>query len=309
MPKAEEPMHTIHASWHDSPDAVTLIDAHHHLRDLSQRKHPNLIGEPRHDFFMGDDSAIRRDYLAEDYRRDAAGHNVLTSVHCEAEWDRADQVGETRWVTGINQQSGFPGAIVAHAWFDRENAEEVIAAQAGFPLVRGIRSKPVTAPSPDRMAPGAPGTMQDERWLRGFALLEKYRLSWDLRVPFWHLGEAAAVARAFPDTPIVLNHTGFPWDRSDEGLAAWRRGMETLAQEPNVHVKISEFGLKDRAWDYDSNRRVVLDALAIFGIERAIFATNFPVAGLRIGYGALVASMNRIVFHLSPADRDRFFCK
>ncbi len=302
-------MHTIHASWNDSPDAVTLIDAHHHLWDLSQRKHPNLIGESRHDFFMGDDSAIRRDYLAEDYRRDAAGHNVLTSVHCEAEWDRADQIGETRWVTGVNQQSGFPGAIVAHAWFDRENAEEVIAAQAGFPLVRGIRSKPVTAPSPDRIVPGAPGTMQDERWLRGFALLEKYRLSWDLRVPFWHLDEAAAVARAFPDTPVVLNHTGFPWDRSDEGLAAWRHGMEALAREPNVHVKISEFGLRDRAWDYESNRRVVLDALAIFGIERAIFASNFPVAGLRIGYGALVAAMRRMVGHLSPTDRDRFFWK
>jgi len=302
-------MRTIHGNWNDSPDAVTLIDAHHHLWDLSQKKHPNLVGEPRHDFFMGDDSAIRRDYLPEDYRRDAAGHNVLSSVHCEAEWDRADQVGETRWITGIHQRYGFPGAIVAHAWFDPEDAEEVIAAQAGFPLVRGIRSKPVTAPSPDRRVPGAPGTMQDERWLRGFALLEKYRLSWDLRVPFWHLGEAALVARAFPGTQIVLNHTGFPWDRSAEGLAAWRHGMEVLAQEPNVHIKISEFGLRDSAWDYQSNRRVVLDALAIFGIERAIFATNFPVAGLRIGYGALVAAMSRMVGHLSPEDRDRFFWK
>jgi predicted TIM-barrel fold metal-dependent hydrolase len=302
-------MLTIHASWNDAPDAVTLIDSHHHLWDLAQGKHPNLIGEPRHDFFMGDDSAIRHDYLPEDYRRDAAGHNVLTTVHCEAEWDRADQVGETRWITGIHQRYGFPGAIVAHAWFDREDAEAVIAAQAGFPLVRGIRSKPVTAPAPDRMVPGAPGTMQDKRWLRGFALLQKYRLSWDLRVPFWHLGEAAAVARAFPATPIVLNHTGFPWDRSEEGLRAWRKGMETLAREPNVHVKISEFGLRDRPWDYESNRGVVMDALAIFGIERAIFATNFPVAGLRIGYGALIAAMSRMVGHLSPDDRDRFFWK
>jgi predicted TIM-barrel fold metal-dependent hydrolase len=302
-------MHTIHGSWNDSPDAVTLIDAHHHLWDLSQRKHPNLIGEPRHDFFMGDDSAIRRDYLPEDYRRDATGHNVLTTVHCEAEWDRADQVGETRWVSDINQRYGFPGAIVAHAWFDREDSEAVIAAQAGFPLVRGIRSKPVTAAAPDRTTPGAPGTMQDERWLRGFALLQKYRLSWDLRVPFWHLGEAAAVARAFPRTPIVLNHTGFPWDRSEQGLKAWRQGMETLAREPNVHVKVSEFGLRSSAWDYESNRRVVLDALAIFGIERAIFATNFPVAGLRIGYGALIAAMSRMVGHLSDDDRARFFWK
>src|SRR6266702_6138922 len=124
-------MHTIHANWNDAPDAVTLIDAHHHLWDLSQRKHPNLAGAPRRDFFMGDDSALRRNYLPADYRRDAAGHNVLTTVHCEAEWDRADQIGETRWIDAIHERYGFPGAIVAHAWFDRDNAEEVIAAQAG----------------------------------------------------------------------------------------------------------------------------------------------------------------------------------
>jgi predicted TIM-barrel fold metal-dependent hydrolase len=298
---------TIHGTWNEAPDAVTLIDAHHHLWDLSQQKHPNLTGDRRHDFFMGDDTSLRRDYLPEDYLRDAAGHNVLTTVHCEAEWDRADQVGETRWITQIHERYGFPGAIVAHAWFDTDNAEEVVAAQAAFPLVRGIRSKPVTAASPDRIEPGAPGTMQDERWLRGFALLEKYRLSWDLRVPFWHLAEAAEVAHAFPHTPIVLNHTGFPWDRSEAGLAAWRRQMEVLARAPNVHVKISEFGLKDQAWDYESNRRVVLDALAIFGVERAMFATNFPVAGLRIGYPELVAAMRRMLADLSPDQRDRFF--
>jgi predicted TIM-barrel fold metal-dependent hydrolase len=293
-------MQTINGNWNHSPDAVTLIDAHHHLWDLSQQKHPNLIGEKRHEFFMGDDSALRRNYLPDDYRRDASGHNVLTTVHCEAEWDRADQVGETRWITG---------AIIAHAWFDTADAAEVIAAQAAFPLARGIRSKPVTAAAPDRMEPGAPGTMQDERWLRGFALLDKYGLSWDLRVPFWHLAEAAAVARAFPRTPIILNHTGFPWDRSDEGLAAWRRGMEVLAREPNVHVKISEFGLKDQPWEYEANRRVVLDALAVFGVERSIFASNFPVAGLRIGYDALVAAMSRMLSHLSTEQRDRFFWK
>jgi predicted TIM-barrel fold metal-dependent hydrolase len=85
--------------------------------------------------------------------------------------------------------------------------------------------------------------------------------------------------------------------------------METLAREPNVHVKISEFGLKDRAWDYEENRRVVLDAIRIFGIERSVFATNFPVASLRIGYGALVAAMSRMLAERSAADRERFFWK
>ena len=302
-------MKTIHGTWNDAPGAVTLIDAHHHLWDLSMHKHPNRVSGARHDFFMGDDRAINRDYLPDDYRRDAAGHNVLTTVHCEAEWERSDQLGETRWVSAMHERHGIPGAIVAHAWFDTPNAEEIVAAQAANPLVRGIRSKPVTASSPDRMEPGAPGTMQDENWLRGFALLEKYGLSWDLRVPFWHLEEASAVARAFPKTRIILNHTGFPWDRSEAGLAAWRRSMEMLAREPNVWVKVSEFGLKDRAWDYDENHRVVLDAIAIFGIGRSVFASNFPVASLRIGYDALVEAMSRMLAGFSAEDRDRFFWK
>jgi len=298
---------TLHGRWSDAPGAVTLIDAHHHLWDLRMGKHPWLCGAEEKAFFMGDYSPLRRNYLPEDYRRDAAGHNVLTTVHCEAEWDRGDQVGETRWISQVAEERGFPGAIVAHAWFHTPNAEEALAAHAAFPLVRGIRSKPVTAGSPDRITPGAPGTMQDDAWLSGFALLGKYGLSWDLRVPFWHLREAAQVARAFPKVPIALNHTGFPWDRSEEGLAAWRSGMAALAEEPNVYVKISEFGLKDRPWDYESNRRIVSDALAIFGIERAMFASNFPVAGLRLGYGALVDAMNRMLTDRAPLERERFF--
>ena len=244
-------MMTIRSEWNEAPGAVTLIDAHHHLWDLKANRYPFLTDQPEPHFFLGPYDAIKRNYLPEDYLRDSSAHNVLTTVHCEAEMDRSRQVAETRWLTEVNARYGFPGAIVAHAWFHTENAEEIIAAQSQFPLVRGIRSKPVTSLRPGTGTPGAPGTMQDDKWLRGFALLEKYGLSWDLRVPYWHLAEAAEVARQFPRTPIVLNHTGFPWDRSEEGLAAWRRGMEAVAREPNVHVKVSEFGLKDSAWDYE----------------------------------------------------------
>lgn len=302
-------MMTIRGKWNEAPGAVKLIDAHHHLWDLKANRYPFLIDQPEPHFFLGSYDAIKRNYLPGDYLRDSNAHNVLTTVHCEAEMDRTMQIAETRWLTEINARYGFPGAIVAHAWFHTDNAEEIIAAQSQFPLVRGIRSKPVTSLRPGAEVPGETGTMQDDQWLRGFALLEKYRLSWDLRVPYWHLVEAAEVARQFPRTPIVLNHTGFPWDRSDEGLAAWRRSMETVAREPNVHVKVSEFGLKDSAWDYESNRRVVMDAIAIFGIERSIFASNFPVAGLRIEYDTLVSSLSRMLADHSQADRDRFFWK
>lgn len=289
------------------PDAV--IDAHHHLWDLSMRRHPWLGDHPEPGFFLGDYSALRRNYLPADYQKDSAGLNVIATVHCEAEWDRDDQIGETHWISAISAAHGFPNAMVAHAWFHTPNAAEVLDRQAAFPLVRGIRSKPVTTASPADRPRGGPGTMRDDAWLTGLSRLQTYGLSYDLRVPWWHLAEAAEVARQFPGIPMVLNHTGFPWDRSEEGLAAWRRAMETIATAPNVHVKISEFGLRDRAWDYAANRRIVRDALAIFGFERAMFASNFPVAGLRIGYGDLVRDLARMVEDVTTDQRNALFWK
>ncbi len=173
--------------------------------------------------------------------------------------------------------------------------------------MRGVRSKPKTALSPERIERGAPGTMQDPAWRRGFAMLQRFGMSYDLRVPYWHLGEAAEIASLFPETPMVLNHTGFPWDRSEAGLARWREAMRIIAQAPQVWLKVSEFGLEDRPWDLEENRRVVLDAIEIFGIERCMFASNFPVAGLRASYRTIVTGMMDILGGLSPDDRDRFF--
>jgi len=228
-------------------------------------------------------------------------------VHCEAEWDRADQVGETKWVSALHARHGFPNAIVAHAWFHTPNAAEILEQQAAFPLVRGIRSKPVTVASADEKPAGGSGTMRDDKWLTGLSRLGRHGLSFDLRVPWWHLAEAASVAAQVPHIPMVLNHTGFPWDRSPDGLKAWRAAMETIARQPNMHLKISEFGLRDQVWDYDSNRAILRDALAIFGVERCIFATNFPVAGLRIGYDALVRAVARMVRDLPAAAREALF--
>ncbi len=300
-------MKTISGTVNPATDAVTLIDAHHHLWDLSMDRHPWLGAHPEKQFFLGDYGPIKKNYLPADYLSDSAGHNVLATVHCEAEWDRDDQVGETRWISALHARHGFPNAIVAHAWFHTGNAADILQQQAAFPLVRGIRSKPVTTASPNEKPAGGPGTMRDDKWLAGLARLQQHNLSYDLRVPYWHLEEAAAVAAQFPEIPMVLNHTGFPWDRSAEGLKAWRAAMEAIARAPNMHLKISEFGLKDAAWDYDSNRAIVRDALAIFGAERCMFASNFPVAALRIPYGALVRAIAHMVEDLPEARRSGFF--
>jgi len=284
-------------------DDILIIDAHHHLWDLGKLHYP-WLSHWNPGTFMGNYRPLMKNYLPEDYRADSIGYRVLATVHCEADCDDTDRLAETHWLHQIAAASGMPGVVVAHTWFHLPSCEETLAQHCAYPLTRGIRSKPVTAATPDAMSmvKGAPGSMQDERWLRGFALLEKFGLSWDLRVPYWHLAEAAEVARAFPRTPIVLNHMGFPWDRSVRGLSAWREGMQALALCPNVYVKVSELGGAGLLWTVDNHREVILETTEMFGMERCMFASNFPVARLQISYAQLV---NNLADILSPYNREQ----
>ena len=211
----------------DAGEAVyglPVVDAHHHLWDLKRGRYPWLQEDyDPQSFFLGDYAALRHDFLPDDYRATSRGCNVIATVHVEAERDRSEQVAETVWLHEMNARYGMPNAVVGHAWLDRPETEERLLEHLRYPLVRGIRSKPVTSRNPGESVRGKPGTMQDEKWLRGLALLGKHGLSWDLRVPAWHLPEAAEVAAMFPTLPIVLNHHGFAWDRSEEGLEALAR--------------------------------------------------------------------------------------
>lgn len=286
-----------------------IIDAHHHFWDLQANLYPWLNGGTiEKNFFLGDYTPLtEKNYLPPDYRADAAGFNIRATVHVEAEWDRNRQVAETAWLSELSDEQGLPTVIVAHAWFHTENSAEVLAEQASYPLVRGIRSKPVTSATPSEPRPTGSGSMQDPVWRKGLARLLDYNFSWDLRVPCWHLEEAAEIIGELPDLAVVLNHTGFPWDRSAEGLALWEQGMRALARLPNVCVKISEFGLKDAAWDYQSNKAIVLKTIDMFGPERCMWASNFPVAGLRIGYKDQLNALLEMTTDFSEQERRAIF--
>ncbi len=288
--------------------AMKIVDAHHHFWDLGRRDHPWLTDEPGKDFFLGDYSALKRNYLPDDYRQDSRDFNIVATVHVEAEVDRSRQVAETAWLHQLHASHGLPNSVVGHVWLAAENCEDILRQHMEYPLFRGVRSKPVTMPTPDTMEPGAPWTIQDPAWQGGLAVLERLDLTYDLRVPFWHLHEAAEAIGRHPDLRVVLNHTGFPWDRSPDGLAAWRDAMRAIAACPNVSVKLSELGLKDAAWTIESNRGVVLDAIEIFGVDRCMWASNFPVAGLRVGYREQLNGMLEITAGLTDDERDRIFC-
>jgi predicted TIM-barrel fold metal-dependent hydrolase len=275
-----------------------IVDAHHHLWDLSRGplRYPWLQDPEPHEFFLGDYSKLKRDYLPADYRRDVEGLGIVKTVHVEAECSRDQQVAETEWLTALNAREGMPNAIVAHAWFHTPEAAQILERQASFPLVRGIRSKPFRD-----------GMMREKAWLAGYALLERFDLAWDCRVKTWELEDAAVVVRAHPGIPVALNHTGFPWDRSDGGLELWRRGLRSLAASPHCFCKLSCLCLPEGPWDYDSNRRVVLEAIEIFGLERCQFASNFPVDGLRVSFKRMFEDYQRMTKDFTPDERQALF--
>ncbi len=278
-------------------DDIAIVDAHQHFWDLEHNTHPWLRDQPRIAFRYGDYGRICRTYLPDRYRADTAGHNVVKTVHVEAEWDPWDPLGETRWLRKIKAAYGVPTAVVAQAWLDRDDVAEVLAAEAEFAEVRGIRHKPAAVP----------GAMADAKWRAGFALLERFGLSFDLQTPYPYLPEAADLARAFPRTQIIVNHTGLPADRSRRGLAAWRAAMRAAAAAPNLAVKISGLGLPGRRWRVADNRPVVLDTIEAFGVARCMFASNFPVDGLVADFDTIFSGFKDIVHDFPPADRRKLF--
>ena len=282
---------------------LSIVDAHQHFWDPVANYHPWLRDEPPIPFRYGDYRAIRRPYLPDDYRRDASPIAVDGSVYVETEWDPGDPIGETRYVQSLRARTGLPSVVVAQAWLDRPDAEDVLAHQAAFPFVRSVRQKPRANAAPG----GAPGGMADAAWRRGYAALARNGLRFDLQTPWWHLREAARLASDHPATQVILNHTGLPADRSEAGLAGWSAAMREIAACPNVAVKISGLGQRGTPWTVAANRDIVLATIDAFGSGRCMFASNFPVDSLCASFTTIFAGFRAIVRDFTAGEQRALF--
>jgi predicted TIM-barrel fold metal-dependent hydrolase len=289
-------------------DDFPIVDPHQHFWDLGRNYYPWLCDPKPIPFRYGDYTALKRNYLPPDYQRDAGGLNIVKTVHAEALWEASDPAGETRWLEQVAQEFGYPHACIGAAHFARDDIERVLAAHAKSKLTRGMRNFPTAADKPADAKRGEPGSMDDPKWRRGYALLEKHGFSFDLQTPWWHLDAAAELARDFPNTPIIVVHAGLPVDRSEEGLAGWRAALELVAAQPNVSIKISGLGRPGLPWTLIANGLIIRDAINIFGPERAMFASNYPVDSLagsfQMIYGGFRAAVSnrqieerRMLFH------------
>ena len=286
-----------------------MIDPHHHLWDLSMGCHPWLApaGDQEGPFDFG---PLQRNYVVEELRRDAANQNLVKSVHIQAGWDRADPIAETRWLQGLADRHGFPHGIVGDAPLRESRVEGVLEAHASHTNMRGIRYILSWHEDPakrfDQFVDRADNLTNPE-WRRGYALLAKFGMSFDMMMYPGQHADALDLARAFPDIQNIINHVGSPIDRDEASMERWRTGMENLASAPNVAVKISDLCAYDPDWTVDSYRPIVLSLIDWFGVDRCMFASDFPVAGLHGEFDAHYNAFKKIVKDFTADEQRKLF--
>lgn len=290
--------------------------------------------------YVGRPDYVMWDYLPADYAADAAGLPIEQVVHVEAEWgdhSGLGPAGETRWLDGLFPAEGAPrlGGIVAYADLRRADVKAQLDAhyQASGKL-RGIRQ--MLAFDTDRGIMrfcDQPGLAGDAKFRHGLERLQDYSLSFDAWVFHHQLGEMADLARSFPEQTFVLDHMGTPiglggpfasYGRSQQAreviLKTWQYGMLELAESPNVMVKLSGLFMPVVGWGFEHrdtpvSAQELLDAFAPharfvlqhFGVERCLFASNFPMDKVSLSLQQLYQLYAATVADLDEADQRKLF--
>jgi predicted TIM-barrel fold metal-dependent hydrolase len=284
-----------------------IIDPHHHLWDLTLGRHAWLAPSTESSRGLGNLAQLRRNYLPNDYLRDAAGHKIVATVHVEANWEADDCLGETRWLDSLEKPGGVAERYVAGVSLARPDAAKLIEAQAAFSRVVGVRDILSWSENPARRFAARGDLMRDPAWRAGLGALGRNDLVFDLMVYSSQLLDAAQLVSDFPNQLFVLNHCGSPIDRDAEGMRRWREGLAAVARAPNVLLKISDLVAYDHHWTLDSLREVVLRCLDAFGAERAMFASDFPVAGLYATFDQAYGAFKTIVSGFSASEQRALF--
>jgi L-fuconolactonase len=304
---------------------LEIADPHHHLWD-----------RPGHRFLIDE-------LLA----NTGSGHNISQTVFIECgSMYRVDGpvemkfVGETEFVNGTAAMSasGQYGptrlcrGIVGHADLRLGDAvARVLEAQiaAGDGRFRGIRHS-VTWDENEVLSRGRTnslkGQMFDPTWRAGFARLAPLGLTFEAWLYHPQLPDLADLARAFPQTTIILNHVGGPVgigpykDKKAETFAQWKAGITEAAKSQNVVVKLGGLGMTFGMFDFHTRekppsstdletayRPYIETCIAAFGVNRAMFESNFPPDGASSSYPILWNAFKRLAAGSSAYEKAMLF--
>jgi predicted TIM-barrel fold metal-dependent hydrolase len=276
-----------------------IVDSHFHI--WRQSDLPWLVG-PMQPRIFGPYESIRRDYPVKEYLADCRPAGVTEAIYVQANWAPDRFMDEVDFVAEASERSGFPIAIVAYADLLADDVRPQLDRLARNPRVRGVRMQLHWHENPLYRFASGPDLARDKRVTANVARLAAYSWSFDLQVFASQMAGAAELAAACPDVTFVLQHAGMLEDLSEEGVAAWRAGMRQLAARENVVSKLSGLGTFLRANDPEHVGFVVRETLGLFGPERCLFGSNFPIEKLWTDYGALIAAHRAAVPEAARAE-------
>ena len=254
---------------------------------------------------FGPYESIRRDYLIDEYLSDVTPFGIEKSVYVQTNWPPEKSVEEVRWVQGVAEQSGWPHAIVGSADLMDDGCQAVFAEQARIsPLMRGTRLQLHWHENPAfRFAP-VPDRMNDPVFRRNLARIEELGWLFELQVFSGQMPDAARLVADFPGIPFVLIHAGMLESNAPAARKAWLDGMKRLAEHPNVYAKLSGQGTFLYRVDTAFIAGVLHDCVSLFGAERCMFGSNFPIEKIWTDFAALWRAYAVVLGEYSEQDRN-----
>ena len=281
---------------------IPIVDGHHHI--WRQSDLPWLVG-PMQPRIFGPYEPIRRDYSIEEFRSDISSSGVVKSVYVQANWPRERYEDEAAWVQRTAEATGWPHAIVAYADFSVEDVRPQLDRLARYKLVRGVRMQLHWHENTLYRFAARPDLATDPTVQRNVAHLADYGWSFDLQLFAPQMPGGAYLAEACPKVTFVLQHAGMLEDLSPAGRSEWRAGMVRLAACPNVVSKLSGLGTFLHRNDPAHIAEVVHEAVSIFGADRCLFGSNFPIEKLWTRYDELVDAYRKATEALPPEQQPR----
>lgn len=290
-----------------------MIDAHHHLWDLSARRHDWLMGGQT---WASDDelAELRRSFTLSDLAPLAAAAGVTGTVVIQTAaepWETPDLLalaaGRDPYeaaAAGVPPPS-LSGSLLAGvvgwtdvAELDVPDAVARLRELPGGEFLCGIRHPVLSEPDPDWLA--RPAVLQ------GLQALAAAGLSFDVVTLPEQLPAAVTAARSVPELTMVLDHLGNPpVDAGPDAAEPWAAAIRGLAALPNVTCKLSgAHSSPVRAADLRPYYETVLTA---FGPDRLMFGTDWPVCTLGGTYAQMCELYQELIGQLSPAERDAIF--
>lgn len=282
---------------------MKIIDAHHHL--WAPVSDPDGLGyvwlrdigamKP-----FGDPTPIQRDYLLDAFLAEPAPAQLAGSVHVQCDPKLPDPVAETAFIQKISDTSGHPIMIVGFADLTEGDFEATAKGHKTHANLRGLRQ--IISYLPDRPDISfAPRNLLDDLiWQANFAALAEHGLSFDLQLYPEQMPQAAAFLAAHPEVPVVIDHLGSPYDTTDAGLTRWHDGMRALADLDHVQVKLGGYAMFFGGDLGAIPNRLSRAALEMFGAERVMFSSNFPVDSLHLTYPDLLRFVTQIAGDAAP---------